>query len=180
MNEEPGGISLKVSARRAYEKMDALERALNKLVGRRIASGAKIKETVASLRKKTAEAVSLSVELTYAELIVQTPKQTKFLVSNWKLSQGRDPSLGALLERPSGISSFALPLPIKADEINGFRAQILYNKTRYANRVAAGFNASGGPIKSGGGPMWFMSVGQKFSGGVYFKTALSRVIGGVS
>lgn len=176
MNEEAGSISLKITARKAYDKIGRLERELQKLMGKKASSKEASKKVTEKIRSSIAESVSLCVENVYADLILQTPKQTRFLVSNWKVTQGT-PALDSVLQRPPGTSlSFPLPAPISANQINGRRRQLIYNKTSYAKRVAAGFNASGGPIKSGGGPMWFMNIGQNLSSGVYFRTALSKAL----
>lgn len=173
--EETGAIALKLSARKAYDKLAGLEREITKLVNRKASA-----RIVGELKAVLSDAVAMSVEAVHGDLMGTTPKQTKFLVSNWKVSQGRAPALSALASSPPDklSRSFALPSPVLASDVDGRRVQWIYNQTDYAKRVAAGFNASGAPIRSGGGPMWFMNVGQKFSSGLYFKTALSTAIAG--
>lgn len=180
MTEEVGSISLYLTARKAYEKINFLDREMKRLIGRKASSAPKRKKVIDDLRSVVSEAVSICVEATYAELIPATPKQTNFLVSNWKISQGRRPSLASLIQPPNDKLSRSFPLPalVTADDIDGRKVQWIYNQASYAKRVAAGFNASGGPIRSGGGPMWFMNVGQKFSSGIYFKSALSQALAG--
>lgn len=175
---EEGSIALYLSARKAYEKVDLVNREMIRLFGRKAGANAKRKKMTEEIKAVIADAVASSIEATYTELIPKTPKQTKFLVSNWRISQGRRPALASLIEPPPNklSSSFSLPPNVTADGINGRKVQWIYNQSSYAKEVAAGFNASGRPIRSGGGPMWFMNIGQKFSSGVYFKTALSEAI----
>lgn len=173
--QEPGSISLRLNPRPALDAVGRLEREMTRLLGR--SANKKIKVELQKVRNVIDKSVGITIDTTYVALLLNTPKQTKFLVSNWKVAQGRTPALGRLLIRPPGRAEYSLPSNlVSPNAIDGTRVQWIYNQTSYAKPVAAGVNASGGPIRSGGGPMWFIEIGQNFSSGLYYKEALSVAI----
>lgn len=174
-----GAISISADATRAFTQLRRLEAELQKLMKKGGgAAGSGAVRPVRKINLAIEKAVAYTMEQLQADIAINTPKQTRFLVSNWKLAQGAEPSLTELRFPPpdKARQSYSVFPVVSAAEIDGSKPQWLYNPTSYASRVAQGFNASGRPIVSGGGPSWFLNVGQRFSSGVTFKAAFTRAV----
>lgn len=170
-------VSLKIGAGDAYREIGKVERAMRKLFK---SQKGQVRYTE-PLRKVIARSVALQVEGTQQELLVQTPEWSGFMVSNWKLSQGRVPqdvdiSKPADTEYDVVVSpqgqEYELPVrgqfepfePVDLGSIDGTKYQVIYNNTAYGEELADGIGPSrDGVVQSGGGPDWFHSLGQLFT-----------------
>jgi hypothetical protein len=189
-------ISLRISAGRAYSQVGRLERALRALKGRRSLTGSG-KRYTQGIRDVIARSVALHVAQTQETLLEQTPYWSGYLVSNWGLAQGRDPA-GRIINRddkwaqtdvvvsPQGDEytfpsrgQYDPPRPIDLDQIDGTKYQVLFNNTGYARYVAEGYGPGGDgdrPIKSGGGPDWFLFTGAMFEDIGNYKANFKRAL----
>lgn len=172
------GVSITIDARQAYREIGKLDKVVAEFAKglnqfKRKGGGNKTLDAIPERIKAKLNAAIINTVLdTYEDVIINSPIDSYWFVSNWAHSQGGSPPAGEIPTPKRGPyprgQMFDAPPAISIDGINPYLPQYIYNNTSYADDVALSGLVNDVPAD------WFTSIAQGVQDGSVFKERLRK------
>lgn len=171
-------VVIKIDAEQAFREIGKLDKAVAKFAKgltqfKRKDGGNKTFDAIPDRIKAKLNAATINTVLdTYEDLIISSPVDSYWFVSNWAYSQGGMPATDSIQTPERGAyrrgQMFDAPPAIAISGINPYLPQYIYNNTSYATDIALGGLVNDVPAD------WFTSIVQPIVDGSVFRERLRK------